>query len=742
MAVTTQEIDAADQRVKDADAAIKQAEVAHAEVAKDPEAAFDGRLEVAKAAITAAKGEHSRARQALGNLRTRYDKENPKTPADKTPVKTATEEANEAERQRQRAKNKAETGLDETDIERANREEKKVPKPDSPVEIANANTRAAENAERVRSNLTKEQLDVINAQREALVAAGTLFNTLRGQVSREAKDRADIQMEGIRQTRGAAESLVSATVQQRDQNVRLQTARMAFIQDVLTTAMPKVADMMMNLEEGDPTARNFMLTFLAMMHSAFKEGGLGINPAELDPNSPEVRKLRKIADLKIGDKLPEYPSASEVTMDTAIQSAAANNPLPGWNGPIGIQALDIPPMPPGTKGDGTNPLRDAAQSDAGITIEREIKQRVSTILAKSAEQRTPQENATLKAAEEEYKARIKALADAKSAQAPKPAAPPTTPEPTDPRQALRDEIREALISGDSNQKFNIMSIAMTAQQNARAGKPLSPKEKAILENLAPEDIAIINQNISPEVANVMLSFGQGQKPTPEQVTMVQNSINNVTTGIKTRKAATPTTTAAPTKPTQPPTAAGPTPGTELFPRELLPREIPFEERIMQNEKELAQSTGDPELDSIMKEIDTEHRNYGLKTNFKPGYFGKSLREQAEERRKQKQAMVSPETMQPSELQSKIIADEEMPPDITGRFPSLIRPEDVEIPERRPVLDLTESQQNIKPTTSFDDENVGIPRLSPLFQNWKDDEEEEDPYKSTLFGGSTMPRFGY
>lgn len=775
MAVTPQQIAEAEARRDAADQKIKAADAALAALANDPDGFPGGpKHAAATAAVTSAKAEFSRERIAVNTLRTQYDKENPK-PKAPTPLApgAATVDAGKAKDEAEKDANAASIGLRLTNAERAKWERDGRPKPDSSVEVANSNTRAGELAETQRSNQSREELDRIKAQRDALTSAGTLANNLRDQISREAGKDVDVKLEGIKQVRGAGESLVDAHVRQRDQNVRLQTARMTFIQDVLTTAMPKVADMLVNLPKGDPSARNFMLSFLAMARDAYNAGGLGVDPAELDQNSPVMQNLKKIAGMKIDDQLPTMPSSDQITFRTTRQSAAMGMPLPGWQGPIGPKALEVPDnisgpsggqgftnrdsMPNGAGGGGpVDPLRAAAQSPEGQALEREIRGRVSSIeMRVRAGTATPEEQATLAAAKEEYKTKLKQIADAKRT------APATT---DDPKQQLRNDLRETLVSGTDEQKVNIMSIAMVAQQNARAGKNLSDLERAVLENIDPEDLTHINKNMTPQVAQVLLEFGQGKKPTPEGKELVRGAINNVTTAVKTRQ---PQATAAPVKPTQPATAAGTPPSqpTAMNPDEI--KTIPFTERIRQNEAELAQTTGDSELDDLMKKIDQEQRAYGLQTSFKDAYFGKSLREQAEERRKNPDAAMptslsgptppksfltdSGTQWGPQEEQKKIISDtnEPFPPDITGMFRGTSDERDVPM-------------ERYDASRSYNEELPDMPRDFSAIQNlpmrlnggdnspvdiwdgggYGDTTEEEDPYSSSIFSGSSIPRFRF
>lgn len=537
MAVTQEQVDAAYNRRQAAEQALLQAQAELQALGNDPQG-FPGspKHEAAKNRVSAAQSEYTRADGELRRVSAAYNKENP--PPKQTDKGQA--EKDRIEEARQREKNRADPsfGLSVTDKERADIESQGKPRQDSPAQVQNANTSAQSAAERGRHNQVTEAQNAVKEQREALVQAGTLFNTTRGQVSREAEARVDAGIKGISEVRGAATTLVNTAVQVRDQNVALQRARTAFVQDVLTTAMPQVLQLMLKTPKGSKVAANFLKAFLVMANEAAKNAGLMNEPPPIDPKTPGFQTLMNIQGYQLPEQLPTMPTSNQISMQAAQAAAAGGFPIPGWQGGIGTGALATP-EPPGASGSsrrqngaGVDPIAAAAQSSEGQALLQGLKAQVAGIEAKPEAERTPQEQQMLASAKQAYQDKLKEIAAKQQAQA---GANQQAQTPASTEQGnLRNEIRTALISGDPNQRVRIMSLAVTAKANRDAGKPLSPAETAILANLDPGDLEVISQNMNPQVMDILTRHGQGQKVTPQEIATVQTAVLGTSTGIKTR----------------------------------------------------------------------------------------------------------------------------------------------------------------------------------------------------------------
>lgn len=642
MATTQADVQAAEQKLEQAFQALQAAQAEEARLVNDPAARAMGTYDAAKTKTQQARDAVSFARDQRNQVRNQYNRENPAS-ANKPPSESERLRKSEND---QREKNLREIGLPITDKERDAREQRQQPRPartDSPAQttqattgVVNANTAQGNLAERVRHNQQTEQQAIVNAQKDALYKAGILFKDIRNQVSQEAQAGVAAQQKNIAEVSTAGRALLEKDVQQRRQDIDYTKARADFIGTTLNTAMPKVLELMLKTPKGSKIAANFLKAYLTLANDAYKAAGLEKTPPPIDMTSPHMQNLLKIGGYQLPAQLPELPTSSQVSFEAAKASAVGSFPVYGWQGPVGIEATQIPDMPRGTNGDGVNIYKQAEQSPEGQAIVTEVRQRIAAIEAKeqAGQPLTAEEQAQKTAALEEAKARIRSLAEQQRA-APQQSAQPGAPED------LKGQIRAALVSGDPNQRLRIMATAQAAVENQAQGLPLTDDQSALLANLDQADLAIIQQNMTPDVAQILLKFKNGQQPTPEEIARVQTAVAGTTAGIKNRPL---------TQPTQ--AERRPPVDINVAQAQQIEHEVKNKvaERLKQNEAELAQPTGDPELDAMMAQINQEHIAYAQSNPERTDiYFGRSLREQAEaelrKKRQTQQATVAPEPPQ-------------------------------------------------------------------------------------------------
>lgn len=571
MPVTQEQVEAAYNRREAAQMQIVQAEAAIAALGNQ---AVPGNpaFETARSKVEAAKGEYSRANQDLNRISAQFNKENPNKPTTEAELKARAERL-------QRQKNKADPsfGMEVTDKERYDIEQRAKPKPprtDSPAQIQTANTGAANAAETVRSNQAKESQDAVDSQRQALQQHGALYNTIRGQVSAEAQTRTTQGIQGIQEIRGAATTLVNTATTQREQDIKLQNERSAFVRDTLTSVMPQVVQLMLKTPKGSKVAANFLKAFIVMANEAYVKAGLDKNPPPLDINTPGFRTLMEIQGYEKPEQIPTMPSSNQISAEAQQAAAAGGFPVAGWQGPIGVGATAMPsPTIDRRNGQGVDPLIEAAQSPEGAAIRTKYVGPVAPIQEKKkrGETLTPQEQSMLDAAQAAYERDIKELA-AKRQREKTTVAPGT---PGAKQQELRQEVRSTLISGDPNQRLNLMTLAVVADQNKAAGKPLSPAETAVLANISPEDLELIKENMTPDVVAIVEKHKNKQPLTQDEIKRVETSVLATSEKIKSRP--TPPAPTASTPPVAPPTQAETRPPMETTVAVTIPD---AEDRVM------------------------------------------------------------------------------------------------------------------------------------------------------------------
>jgi len=492
-----------------------------------------------------------------------WNRENPTKPAMSKGQAAADE--GKVKEEADKDKNEAETGIRETTAARLRREQTTAPKPMTEAQVRAANAAQARIAETRRSNAAREQNQQTTAQISALKNAADTTTTVSGQVGTEVKNRYDAEVDEDKAAQDAARRVIEERRLARGQNIEIAKARNDFGQSVLTTVLPRVAEMMANLPKGSRVAQNFLVATLAMANDVAKNSGLMNDIPELDENSPEMRVLREAAGRRAGMPPPKFPDASEVSWGITKRLASLGVPPLGYNGPIGVGAMDLPDKPGGTMGDGSNPLASAKQSEEGVAIANKYQ----TDEIKAAEKRildgvgTEQDKASIAAARAGYDAEIKALADRQKAQraGQAPASPGQDP--------MRIQVRTSIMTGTNDEKLKTIALVSTAAQNRALGKPLSTEEIQALSTIDAEDVAIISRSMTPQISAIIAKQKMGQPLTAQELTLLQSGTDAMTRDMKARNFGTaPAATAAiaaPTPPPQPltgPPQATPAPATD------------------------------------------------------------------------------------------------------------------------------------------------------------------------------------
>ena len=542
MAVTQQDVQNAQNARSAAASALQEAQV---QLENTPLEEFAIRQQLTDR-IKRLEGEAKAAQDEFERVSRAFNDENKPKPA-QTKGQEAKDQIDQAEAD-QKLKNAAETGRLETNAERAKREESEAPKPMTPAQIATANNAAATLRQRQIEAAARQQQAQVTAQQQAIKNAADVTTTVRGQTSTEARERFEGETKVYENARTAAGAVVDAQTNRRRQEIDIAKSQVEIGQSVLTTAMPKIVELMMNTPKGSSVPRQFAKAMLAIADLIVEKSGLKNIPL-LDENSPEMRRLKEMAQVGAGQPPPKFPSSDQISWQATKQLAGMGMPPPGYNGPIGAAAFDLPDMPEGTNGNGENPTREAQQSAEGAAIATEIQGRVRHIEEKAArgEQLTPEEQAQMSAARQEYNARIKQLADQRRTA--KVTATPTT----QTQDSIKQEVRKAIVTGSPDQKLKIMALASTALANRAAGKPLSPEEIAVIYNLDQADLDIIQRTYNPQMQALIQKQQSGQQLTPQEYAVVQNGVNVMTQELVQR---------SPVTPTAPTPLAGPAPAQE------------------------------------------------------------------------------------------------------------------------------------------------------------------------------------
>lgn len=409
------------------------------------------------------------------------------------------------------------------------------PRQDSPAQTTTATSgaqNAATNVYNAEQSAAHQQNQDANAaitqQREALQAQGLLFQNIRGQVVNAAQT--DVQAQTAYQTnaREAATAILSSQTQQRQQDIERQNAKQKFIDDVITTAMPRVAELMMNTPKGSKIPQQFLLGFLAIANDAAEKAGLNKEIPPVDMNSPLVRNAVKFAEAPIPNKPPQMPDIQNMNWDTARSMAVGGFPVNGWTGPIGAAATQMPPMPPGTKGDGSNPQATAAQSPEGQAIANKYE---ANLKAQGVQDPLHPKNADEAAKVEQARAAARAEIEglAKTQQTAKA----TTPSNVSEAQQLKNEVRATLVSGDDNQRAKVYGEILAAQEAIKQGQPLTDTQQILLNNVDQKDLDLIQQHIGP-IMPLLVSRNKGEPLTDEQNQQILTGMGNVTNDLKQR----------------------------------------------------------------------------------------------------------------------------------------------------------------------------------------------------------------
>lgn len=538
MAVNQQDVQNAQNARSAAASALQEAQV---QLENTPLEEFATRQQLSDK-IKRLEGEAKAAQDEFERVSRAYNEENKPKPA-QTPGQAAKDQIDQAEAD-QKLQNAAQTGRLETNEERAKREASEAPKPMTPAQINAANQAAATLRQRQLEAAARQQQSQVTAQQQAIKNAADVTTTVRGQTSTEARERFEGETKIYDNSRIAAGAVVDAQTNRRRQEIDIAKSQVEIGQSVLTTAMPKIVELMMNTPKGSSVPRQFAKAMLAIADLIVEKSGLKNIPL-LDENSPEMRRLKEMAQVGAGQPPPKFPSSDQISWQATKQLAGMGMPPVGYNGPIGAAAFDLPDMPAGTNGNGENPIREAQQSAEGVAISSELQGRVRHLEEKKArgEQLTPEEQAQMSAVRQEYNARIKQLADQRrTSQA-------TTTPITQSQDNIKQEVRKAIVTGSPDQKLKIMALASTALANRAAGKPLSPEEIAIVYNLDQADLDIIQRTYNPQMQALIQKQQSGQQLTPQEYAVVQNGVNVMTQEMVQR---------SPVAPTKPQPLAGPT----------------------------------------------------------------------------------------------------------------------------------------------------------------------------------------
>ncbi len=564
MAVTQQDVQNAQNARSAAASALQEAQI---QLENTPLEEFATRQQLSDR-IKRLEGEAKAAQEEFERVSRVYNEENKPKPA-QTPGQAKTDQVAAAEAD-QKLANAAETGRLETNEDRAKREASEAPKPMTAAQQATANQAAATLRQRQVEAAARTQQAQTTAQITAIKNAADVTTTVRGQVSSEANQRFDGETKIYENARVAAGQVVEAQTARNRQQTEIAKSQVEIGQAVLTTAMPKIVELMMNTPKGSNVPRQFAKAMLALADLIVEKSGLKNIPL-LDENTPEMRRLKEMAQVGAGQPPPKFPSADQTSWVATKQLAGMGIPPVGYNGPIGAKAFDLPDMPEGTNGLGQNPIREAQQSAEGVAISDELQGRVRHLEEKKArgEQLTPEEQAQMVAVRQEYNARIKQLADQRKATGTSGAA---TASP------VQEEIRKAIVTGSPDQKLKIMALASTAAANKAAGKPLSPEEIAVLYNIDQADLAIIQRTYNPQMQALIQKQQSGQQLTPQEYAVVQNGVNVMTQELTQRSPVKPqplsgppqTTSAAPAPVTTP---APPPPTQPLSERDAMREEV-------------------------------------------------------------------------------------------------------------------------------------------------------------------------
>lgn len=645
MAVTQQDVERAFEARETATAALVAAQ---SELENTPIEDFQTRTRL-EASIQRLQGAADRAEKELNRVSDDFNRQNPteKPPTPQTPGAAARDRESVLESQ-ERDQNEAETGERETNAERAKRERTEAPKPMTEAQLMAANAAKERIRTTQQSNAQRAQQQAIQGQQQALRDAGVATTTVGSNFITEATARNVSERDVMGTSKDAATTLVTDARSRREQQINIAKSRVDIGQAIVQTALPKVVELMMNTPEGSDIPRQFLLAMLSLSDYLVKEAGLTDIP-ELDENSPEQRRLRELVGYGAGQPAPRFPTVDEVSAGTTKRLAVWGMPPPGYNGKIGLEALDMPDYPAGTDGTGYNALRDAKQSAEGRAIADEIQGTVAHIeaKAKAGQQLTPEESAQIQAARSQYEARIKQLAEQKKQQR-KGGLTPVAAAGTD----LKAQVRSSILTGSNEQKLKTMALASTAVANQAAGKPLSPEEIALINNLDPEDLAIMERTMTPQMRAIIQKQQSGQPLTPQEYALVESGVNAMTNDLKQRAPNIPVLspsspgagpqpeTPAPETPTapgpeMPQPLLGPEPAEEQARREQIRREVERERQMA-----IAQGTDPTAYDEIPVEQEVERRFRGeapspppqqkaMPTLFNPTPFGTQSRAQPE-----------------------------------------------------------------------------------------------------------------
>lgn len=552
MAYTQADLDAAQERANQAQLALNAAIAHQTQINSDPttKAMDSGSADTAvRNANTALNREINSYKSVKADLDKQKAAATPRPPT-----------LTEVEKQTQRDKNFPVTGHRETDQEMDTRMGRDAAIAQRAQSSANtAASSAARTNETATHNAETETTARIQAQIDALNKAGILARETDKQVGDQAEGRVTSAINVNRVGNEAGNNLLTNETALRGQDITVQNARSKFIGDIMTTAMPQVAQMMMKLPKGSNAASNFLKAFLVMANMAYSNSGLDKDIPRPDMNSPEMLAMKQRA--RIYREIPPMLTSAQQGWETTIRMAVLGYPPSGYNGPIGTKALDLLGADPDTikqmggRPDDKSLIDSLKDTPEGKAIVDEATAPVQALIDKhnKGETLTPEEEASV----------LRAANMAKDALVKKAQSNLTNKiqAESDPTYKFKQTLRDTLTGENSDQKVNMMSSAIMGQQNKAEGKPLTADQQILIDNLDPEDIQLIQSNLTPDARDILARQARGEKVSDIELKFALSKINGISALIKARPQAPPqpkpvvaAVQAPPTTPAPPTTA--------------------------------------------------------------------------------------------------------------------------------------------------------------------------------------------
>jgi hypothetical protein len=358
VAVSESDIIAADQQIKQAEAALAAARSKQQSILSNP----DMRVQVqqgesARQEVQAAKDALAEANRNYQRINSTYNAQQRANP----PQKPATElqqtqeaqtkariaQIQDEQAQKDRNEKDPTVGARVTDQQaevirrnRAIQTQGRAPRNDSPVQQQQAATQAAAQVEVGRHNIATEGHGLLETQVQAQTAAVNAGRGVLSDVMQQETANMHSAQAAQETARSAAQGLLSADVTMRGQDQSHIQARASFMSGIFNSIMAHGMQMMHGLPKGDQTAVKWVKAAFGMMNDMYHQVGLDRELPRPNPNSPAIRALETLSNTA-SSSVPRTPSAEYQATKSAILSAAIGNPPPNWNGPIGADAYPL-----------------------------------------------------------------------------------------------------------------------------------------------------------------------------------------------------------------------------------------------------------------------------------------------------------------------------------------------------------------------------------------------------------------